>query len=956
MVNPLEILRRLLAAAVIATAAPAVGAQGLSDDILLPPGTVEGSLPNGLKYLLLPNSNPEGRTEFRLIWKVGSVQQDDRQGGCAHFLEHIAFGGSKHFPKRGAVEYLESLGMKYGVDINAYTGLDRTNYMFAVPSDGLKESAYSKPLSIIADWMQHLTINPARVETEKGIILEELRSTTLPDPFYYLKIGQGRFLSRMPLGEPDEISRMTAKTLSDYYRKWYIPSMGAIVVVGDIDPVSLEKEIKRQFSKIPAGKPVKHIVYPLTYSPGRQIMVDLDSLRSRDEVELIIPHPTIVTRTIGDARRKEAMNILTSLLRNRLQANRIPADISDAWYLSDSNHFVITASNSRGWTVDSVFAAVANEFHSILDYGFSTREIEPTRNKRAENLSEPLGNYRSSQSWCDDFADYFISGDRYITDDVQRHKLGLAVSQISSDELCDMLRQVIASRDSTMLLAVRTTPKKGDNFSTAAVDSAWAAGWNRPTHAYIPPEKTENPEPVRARTPEPLLATHTFDPSMIASVREYPELKVREVRLANGITLLLRPSGNDGSILYQSLIPGGYAAIPAEKFANLSNAAIYMDMGGIAKAPGNLMDYMYQNEMALATAMENDWHGHIGAFSRGNDREFFNLVYEKITDPEIRRQEFEGFRREVLEENDTQEEHGSTLLKMLRRDPSRRKSERINQVLGLALDEAAPEMSRKERAESLNIDSIAAYYREIYSQTDDAVYILTGDFNPDSITESFAAVFSRFTPSDKPRYRKTSPLKLPTTRQVERFESEDSTQTDFDYVFYNTYTPNLRNSLIMKLMNAAMRNAAIAYMRELQAIVYSPWVGMDYEGRPRGFFYFDLSSSTANTNMPRVHQSVKEIIDRLRTTPLTDAELDAIKKSFLITKRETLSDSNAPAWRTQLISLTKNNESLEDFNNYESVLASISPEDVRDGFKNYINPDVYLLYYISAEDFNPDKK
>ncbi|MDE6127359.1 MAG: insulinase family protein, partial [Muribaculaceae bacterium] len=247
-----------------------------SDTIALPKGTVEGVLPNGLRYLILPNGFPAGRTEFRLVWKVGSVQQDDSQGGCAHFLEHMAFGGSENFPDRGAVAYLESLGMKYGIDINAFTGHDRTIYMFATPADTLRASGFAKPLSIIRDWTDRLTINPDRVETEKGIILEELRSTFQEDPFYDLKIGQNRFSSRMPLGTPEEVGRMTAEVLNDYYRKWYVPRLGAVIVAGDLDAASVEKEIRRQFSSLKPAADPGYRTYPLDYTPRRQIMVEAD--------------------------------------------------------------------------------------------------------------------------------------------------------------------------------------------------------------------------------------------------------------------------------------------------------------------------------------------------------------------------------------------------------------------------------------------------------------------------------------------------------------------------------------------------------------------------------------------------------------------------------------------------------------------------------------------------------
>ena len=114
--------------------------------ISLPEGTIEGSLPNGLRYIILHNDFPAKRAEFRLVWNIGAVQQDDTEGGCAHFLEHMAFGGSENFPDRGAVAYLESLGMKYGIDINAFTGHDRTIYLFGLPTDSIAAGGYDLSL------------------------------------------------------------------------------------------------------------------------------------------------------------------------------------------------------------------------------------------------------------------------------------------------------------------------------------------------------------------------------------------------------------------------------------------------------------------------------------------------------------------------------------------------------------------------------------------------------------------------------------------------------------------------------------------------------------------------------------------------------------------------------------------------------------------------------------------
>ena len=218
--------------------------------IPLPAGTLEGRLPNGLRYLILRNSSPASRIEFRLVMEVGSVQETEQEKGCAHFLEHVAFGGTTHFPKRSLVEYLESLGMKYGQDINAFTGFDRTIYMFAVPADHQKEEVIDRSLLIMRDWLDGISMSSEKVENEKGIILEELRGYDLGDDFYSLKIGQGIFGHRIPLGTVEDIRKVTPQILEGYYQKWYVPSLATLIVVGDISPQDIEIKIKEGFSSL----------------------------------------------------------------------------------------------------------------------------------------------------------------------------------------------------------------------------------------------------------------------------------------------------------------------------------------------------------------------------------------------------------------------------------------------------------------------------------------------------------------------------------------------------------------------------------------------------------------------------------------------------------------------------------------------------------------------------------
>ncbi len=923
-----------------------------SDTIALPKGTVEGVLPNGLRYLILPNGFPAGRTEFRLVWKVGSVQQDDSQGGCAHFLEHMAFGGSENFPDRGAVAYLESLGMKYGIDINAFTGHDRTIYMFATPADTLRASGFAKPLSIIRDWTDRLTINPDRVETEKGIILEELRSTFQEDPFYDLKIGQNRFSSRMPLGTPEEVGRMTAEVLNDYYRKWYVPRLGAVIVAGDLDAASVEKEIRRQFSSLKPAADPGYRTYPLDYTPRRQIMVEADSLNNRDEIEIIFPHEGLVCRTLADALRQETGNIVVNALARRIGELGVSGDVSDAWYLGGTNHLVFTARESRDISVDSCVAMIAGAVSNAMTRGFSAAEIKYHADRAARRIGRMANQGgKSSDMWCDDFADYIISGDRYLSDTGQIRKLQAAVAAITPDEVRETLAGWMAEADSAMLVAARTSPGRAARFTLADVASWWKRGSETPAEPYVFSEPVESvAEPIP--TPAVLAENHPFDKSQIAACSDYPSLGIRRYELANGITLLLKPTADDGMALFGSVAPGGYSSISPERLPLLGGTASYIDMGGIAKAPENLGDYMYQNGMALSTTIENDWHGFLGAFDAAMAKEFFNLAYEKITDPQLCYEDFEEIRESMLEDVGRE----STLEKMLNRAPDRMLMARMDELMGNAASTPPADsgMTAAERLEtqrgqirSMSLDSMAVFYRGLFARPQESVYMVCGNFDPDSLARDFSAAFSRLAPDTAPAPRRTDRLDLPAETLTQRFPNGNPSQTAFDYLFFGRYEPGLRGSLVLKLMSNLLRNRIIAELREKRALVYSPYVGLSYEGKPRGYYYFDINSSADNANMPQVHEALLGVIGRLRSEAASAAELDAIKRSCVIAKRETLNPYSPSAWRTTLTSLLKNGESLDDFDRYEAIIESITPEEVREGFERYINPDLFALLYMS---------
>ena len=229
---------------------------GLTDAIPVDPQITMGKFPNGLRYYIRANKKPEKRAEFRLVVKTGSVLEDDDQRGLAHFVEHMAFNGTKHFPKQELVQFIESLGMRFGADLNAYTAFDETVYTLQVPTD--KPEMMDRALLILEDWAHNVSFEPAEIEKERGVVMEEWRlgrgaSARINDKLFPLLLKGSRYAERLPIGKPEIIQAAKPERLKKFYADWYRPDLMAVVAVGDFDKAAVEKLISAHFASISAA-------------------------------------------------------------------------------------------------------------------------------------------------------------------------------------------------------------------------------------------------------------------------------------------------------------------------------------------------------------------------------------------------------------------------------------------------------------------------------------------------------------------------------------------------------------------------------------------------------------------------------------------------------------------------------------------------------------------------------
>src|SRR6478672_6813743 len=262
------------------TSAASVASYGLSQQMPIDPEVVVGTLPNGLRYYVRANGKPGRQAELRLVVKAGSVLEDEDQRGLAHFVEHMEFEGTQHFPRQSIADFLSSLGLSIGPDANAATSFDDTQYTLRVPTD--VPGVVDRALLVLEDWAHAATFDQSGIDRERGIVLSEWRmhlgaSERTQDKIRRVQLEGSRYADRPPIGNPDIIERAGREQLVRFYHDWYRPDLMAVIVVGDIDRDVVAAMIKEHFSSLSSPSPERpRPAFDVPDHPGTRYAVVTD--------------------------------------------------------------------------------------------------------------------------------------------------------------------------------------------------------------------------------------------------------------------------------------------------------------------------------------------------------------------------------------------------------------------------------------------------------------------------------------------------------------------------------------------------------------------------------------------------------------------------------------------------------------------------------------------------------
>lgn len=520
-----------------------------------------GVLANGVRYWIRSNEIPADRLELRLVVRAGSILEDDDQRGLAHFVEHMAFNGTTRFERNELVQYLESIGVRFGADLNASTGFDETTYYLPVPTDkpGLVERAFD----ILQDWAQGVKFDSVDVANERGVILGEWRSglgagSRVRDREFPILFQGSRYAVRLPIGDTAVIAHAQVAPLQRFYRDWYRPDLMAVIAVGDYPADEVEALIRSRFAGLTAPTtPRPRLETDVPEVAGARVTVTTDPELSTESVQLLVRRPTTHYLTEDDERRALVTALLSTIGNQRLgdiqrrpDAPFVSAFFGQSELVRDVEVFALVANAKEGRTADA-FEAVLTEQHRLGVHGVLPAELERAKASllRAREQAAAEQDKAFSSTHVDRYVDAFLTGNATPS---ARTRLALATRLLPTIALADVNA---AARDAALgtdrFIAVRAPDKDGLVLPDRAKLLAVMARVD--TLTVSPWTETTIEGPLVAVPPTP---------GRVTSMLPHPDVGIIEWRLGNNVRVLVKPTDfRADQILVEGTAPGGMSLV-----------------------------------------------------------------------------------------------------------------------------------------------------------------------------------------------------------------------------------------------------------------------------------------------------------------------------------------------------------------------------------------------------------
>ena len=927
-------------AAVWTIAPDVMTAQQAAIDPPLPfdPAVTVGTLPNGMRYYIRSNQKPENRAELRLVVNAGSVLEDDDQRGLAHMVEHMAFRGTRKFAGNQISSYLESIGMRYGPDINAFTSFDETVYMITIPTD--TAAIVDKGFQILAEWAHNVAFEPSQIEKERPVVIEEWRlgqgaENRMQNRWFPVLFAGSQYADRLPIGDKSVLESYSPATLRRFYDTWYRPDLMAVIAVGDFSKSKVEALIKRYLGSIPAAvNPVPRTLYPVPAIDSTLVSINTDKEATRTVIRLLYKQPKRSNTTVGTYRESLVEQLFGAMFNDRFSEITqkpnppfINASAAQGDLVRSAESFSLTAIVADNG-IQRGLNALLSEGERVKRFGFLQSELDRTRKELLRGIEQAYAERDKTNSavYAGSYVSAFLEGQpstsiEYDLDAVKRLLPGITLAEVNSvaGEWMTDRNRVLATTSPEKPGIV--TPSRGELLlSFDAIKGADIAAYTEIT----PTGELVETDPAGGR---------------VISEKRIKDVGVTEWRLSNGVRVLLKPTDfNADQIAFTAYSPGGASLLPDASYVAASAADLIPATSGVGKFTViDLQKFLAGKQVSVYPSIGDLSQGISGSASQRDVDTMLQLVYLYFTQPRLDTalvNTFLGRFRGVLANRSASPEAA------------------FSDTLQVTMAQHSPRDLPVSTATLDRIDPFKSFdfYKDRFADASGFTFVFVGNFRTDSMKPRIEKWLGSLPSTNRKETWRDTGVRPPSgvVQRVVKKGAEPKARTALIFTGPFEYTRQNRYYLtaLAELLNIKLREALRENLGGTYGVSVSPGASRD----PQPSYRFTIGFGSAPERLESLTAAALAQIDSVKRFGTNADYLTKVKEAAL-RARETAIKQNG-YWLAQISTFDQSGWPLAEIPNGDKLIASLTVDDLRKAAIKYLRTDNYVRVSLYPENFS----
>jgi len=894
-------------------------AEFLKQPVPMDPTVKFGVLENGMTYYIRHNEEPKERASFYIIQNVGAILEEDNQNGLAHFLEHMAFNGSKHFSGNGIINYLEKYGVAFGRNINAGTGLDATVYNLSnVPStnQGLVDSC----LLILNDWSNYLSLTEKDIDDERGVIKEEWRTRRNADfrmskTLRPIKYEGSKYAKRDVIGDLDVIANFDYDVIRSFYHDWYRTDLQAIAIVGDFDVAEMEAKVKDLFSKIPAVEnPKERPYYDVPDNKDPIIAIASDPEAQRSMLWLYYKHDAVKNedKNIGYLRHSLVKQLYGQMLNTRfaelVQKENPPFIFAQSFYGSytatKDAYTLVAMTKDNG--LEETLKAILMENERVKRFGFTAGELERAKTNILRGLEKAFKekDKRNNDLFVREYRAHYLNAEPVPGIEAEFQFSQAVMPSISLAEINALPAQWITKEN--MILTMEGPEKEGVTYPTA--EQALAI-MDEVSKMDLEPIKDEvNNKPLVANEPKG---------SAVVSIKEVTELGSTEWTLANGVKVVVKKTDfKEDEILLNAFSKGGLSLISDEDLPSASLISTFIGMYGVGEFDNIALQKMLTGKIAsVSPYINNETEGFNGNASPQDFETLLQLVYLYFENPRFDKSSHDAFysRLAAFIENRSQ-------------DPNQVFADTVAAILASYHPRVEPMNS--EYLKKVDFEKIKSIYLDRIKDASDFTFIFTGNIDAEKAKPLIEKYLGALTDIDRTETWKNNQINAPEGFVKKTLLRELKTPKSTVYINYNDdFDYNAKNKIALDLIEGILDFRYTKSIREDEGGTYGVGIRAQKSHYPDQEFSMMMQFDCDPEKADHLASLIYLEVDKLIKDGPTQVDLDKARENLHKVRQENLRQNRF--WQNAIQAYYYDNENIVSEENFNVILDSITIKDLQ---------------------------